>query len=394
MYNNRINISVRKILIIFLLLGNISVCGCSNDETKKFHTTNVVRADMHEHGNYVYCDHSSIYRINTNLNELSYACMDPECKMNCILDGPFAQTDHIENNRLYFHTIDLFNDKVYYAYQDLISGKITIFKILSTMELSSSDRIFISNGYVYYTYRILREGGDVNNEEDYYPYICCQSVDGGEERILVQDDGTLIMVADGKIFTHIDGIIWCYDINSMEKELFWSFKESGYINFATMPSYLNGKIYFLARCGTYEECKYTGKKFNHSKLICIDIYTGEYKQLLETSIITFTLTDNKIYYSPMVLRYMYISPEDSKINEMKVFLADATLYSCNIDGSDVQAIYTNDMVDYIESYTVVDNKLYGWFCNFDKTINNWGKEYFGMIDFATDSITYIGDYNK
>ena len=71
------------------------------------YTTDVVKADMQSYGNYVYTYFGSIYRCDRVTNEFLKACVDPECDGKCPIDGAIAETDHIENGKLFFHSFEV-----------------------------------------------------------------------------------------------------------------------------------------------------------------------------------------------------------------------------------------------------------------------------------------------
>ena len=68
-------------------------------------------------------------------------------------------------------------------------------------------------------------------------------------------------------------------------------------------------------------------------------------------------------------------------------MASATLHACDLDGGDPRAVYTNEKLDYIEGFTVIDGTLYGWLYDFDDVNHVFGESYFGSIDLASGEIT-------
>ena len=378
-----------------ILIICLSMISCSpHSSPSEVYTTNVVKADMQSYGNYVYTYFGSIYRCDRVTNEFLKACVDPECDGKCPIDGAIAETDHIENGKLFFHSFEAYTHKVHYGYQDIISGKVTILKTLSEMEALNYSRVFVCNGYIYYSYNILKDGGNAANEEDYKQHLCRMPIDGGKEEVLMQCDESLIAVIDNKIITVSVGTVFSYDIECREKKILWNYSDHGYTVVGAFSA-LNEKLYFLAGTSNYDQCKYTNMKLNHNYLISLNVNTGEASRVVECPIITYSLTDDRIYYSPMVIRYLYI-PEnyDNHLNEIVMFRGHETLYSCKLDGTEIREEYTNSTVDYIEDYTVIDGKLYGWIKNFNQDTNSWENEYFGTIDFETEIITYIGERER
>ena len=387
--------SYKYLSMLVTIIICLSMISCSSSPSSdEVYTTNVVRTDMQSYGNYIYTFFGAVYRCNRVTNEFLKACVDPECDGKCPLDGAIAETDHIEKGKLFFHSFEAYTHKVHYGYQDIVSGEVTILKTLSKMEALNYSRAFVYNDYIYYSYYILKAGGDAANAEDYIQHLCRMPIDGGKEEVLMSCDESLIAVIDNKIITGSIGTMFSYDIDCLEKKLLWKYSDHDYTVIGAFSA-INDKLYFLAGTSNYDQCKYTNMKLNHNYLISLNVNTGEASRVVECPVITYSLTDDRIYYSPMVIRYLYVPDNyENHLNEIVMFRGDETLYSCNLDGTEIRQEYSNSTVDYIEDYTVVDRKLYGWIKNFNQDTNTWENEYFGTIDFETGTLTYIGERER
>ena len=124
-----------------------------------------------------------------------------------------------------------------------------------------------------------------------------------------------------------------------------------------------------------------------SFLVWVDVNTGEAGRVLETPVTSFCLTDEAIYYSPFKIRNLYV-PDDYEEHpeNVKVCLMDETLYACNLDGSNVRKVYTNDTLDYAEDFTVIDEILYGWIYDYNEETRTFDKTFFGAINFESGEI--------
>ena len=392
----------KKIKLIFCFLSLLAIlgvlmssCDTRDDLPVDTHSTNVIKQGILENGPYVYCDGSKVMRYNKYSGLLSKACMDPECDGTCPLDEHILTICQIVDNKMYFCSFKGFEHRTRYASQDLITGEVKVYVDLSEIEAGGSMRCFVYNDWMYYERYVLNDGGNIENPEDYYKNIYRVSLTSGKEEPVVKtEDESIMMAADGYIITYADGNIYAYNIDSREKNNIFNLDEYEYSLLGSTLSYLDGKIYFLCKSYSSYTSEYNKSSYMLNYLVSVDVKTGEYKKLIEDPVITFCVTDDAIYYSPMVLRHMYI-PEDYENHPegVVVFLADATLYSCALDGSNAVEVYTNDKMDYVESYTVIDGVLYGWLFDFDENNHCFTNQYFGAIDLNSGEITRAHEEN-
>ena len=351
------------------------------------HSSNVIRTDLIEYGPYIFADGKYIRQYNLNTNLLSPSCVDPECQGTCLLEAAINKVTQAVDEKMFFSALDVKTLTVRYGYQDLVTRDIKVLVTLSQLEDNNSFNSFVWNGYMYYSCKLLREGGDSKKPDDYRPHICRISVNGGDEEVVFESNGRLEMVVADKILTTADGNLNSYDIETGEKRTLINLDEIGYKTFRGKNSYLDGKLYFLCGDGSYCVNQYNGKIYGYTYLLSVDIHTGEVKRVVEDPVISFALTNEAIYYAPFELRYMYV-PENYEENPkgVVIFLASPTLYACDLNGENTKAVYTNETMDYIEAFTVIDNKLYGWLYEFDDANHAFKDSYFGCIDLETKEI--------
>ena len=387
---NKMKIKIsRLILVLFAAILCFASVACSQEPpVPEIHNTSVIRPRIFEYGNFVYYGMQNIYRCNTVTCEIESACLDPECEGKCPLHGGMSTLGAIEDGKLFFYSYEAFTHNIHFAYQDLISGEVTILKTLSQNEFAG-DVNFVNNGYFYYYAGILREGGDEKNPDDYEARLCRIPTSGGDQEILDAPGGSAKMIVDEKLIIVNDGIT-VYDLESgLEKKL-WSCKGNGYY-YIDQLTYLGGKLYFLAYVTDTEaekmESEYKGSYPKNSFLVSVDINSGEWKKVIEEEVFAFTVTDDRIYYSPFKLRHLYV-PENyqNNANDVVVSMIDSTLYSCNHDGGDIKAVFNNEIISSYYDFTVIDGRLHGMMSLYDESKHDTTRLLFCSVDLATGEV--------
>jgi hypothetical protein len=255
---------------------------------------------------------------------------------------------------------------------------------LSEAEDTLRSSAFVWSEYLYYTRKILREGGDSENPNDYIHHVCRISVDGGEEEVVFAGNEALAMVAEDRIITTADGNMYSYDLTARTKQLLFNLEDIGYKNFGGVYNFLNGKLYFICVDDEYVTSEYTGLYYNYRFLLSVDIHTGEVKRVVEEPVICYALTDDTIYYFPFELRHLYI-PEDDPRGAV-VYLASPTLYACDISGENQGAVYTNETFCYADDFTVAGNRVFAYFNKFNPENGMYTDGYWGYFDLDTKEI--------
>ena len=377
--------------LIFLLVLTVllfSSCQTDHEAIGVIHSTAVIRPNIQEYGPYVYVDGRTISRYNRGTNLFSSACVDPECNGTCPIEAAISSVNQVVDGRMFFSSFEAYTHVVRYGYQDVVSGDIRILTTLSEAEDSMNARSYVWNGWMYYTKQILREGGDPDVLSDYIPHVCRVSVDNGDEETVMPASEPLMMVADGYIITHKEGVLYAYDIDTLKKKSLYSLEENGFSTLATGLSYAKGRIYFLCRSREVCTSEYSKQNFLYPYLVSVDLQTEEVSCVVEKPVTAFTVTDDAVYYAPFELRHLYIPENYADVpEEVVVFLADDTLYACDLDGCHHRTVYTNDQLDFVEGFTVIDGVLYGWLYDFDNENHKFSTGYFGSIDFQTGKVT-------
>ena len=142
--------------------------------------------------------------------------------------------------------------------------------------------------------------------------------------------------------------------------------------------------------------EYTGVTYaKNTFLISVDISTGEWMKVTNEAVETFTVANDRVYYYPTDLRYLYVPENYEKDPDgVKVSFFGATLYSRKHDGSDLRAEYTNEEIDSCYDYTVIDGKLYGSICVYDEALRGSSRAEFCAVDLATGSIVDRDGFKK
>ena len=352
-----------------------------NDTT---HSSNVIHTDLIEYSPYIFVDGKYIRQYNMNTNLLAPSCQDPECEGTCPLETVFNEVIRVVDNKMFFYSWQEYTHITRYGYQDLVSGDIRVLVTLSDLEETLFTTAGVWEDYMYYSRKHLREGGDSENPDDYISHVCRVSVDSGKEEILYAGHEKVIMVADDKVITTVNDNMYSYDLTTRTKQLLFNLEDIGYKYFGGVYNFLNGKLYFICTDEEYIISEYTERYFNYRFLLSVDIHTGEVERAVEEPVISYALTDNTIYYFPFELRHLYV-PEDDPRGAV-VYLASATLYACDISGENQRAVYTNEALDYADYYTVVRNKVFGYFREFDQEHHDYTEGCWGYLDLDTKEI--------
>lgn len=388
--------TINKILLIYIILAVLiisSLGSCATDLSEPaLHTSVVIRsgvASVYEFGDFLYFSKGPIFRYNTATAEMSSACLDPECGNKCPLHCGFTRIGALEDGKLYFFAFMGLSDNIYLAYQDLISGDVTVLDTLSENEFAR-EVTFINDGYFYYYAGVLKDGGNERNQEDYEIHLCRISTSGGERDVLETPSGIPQMIVNGKLVM-IGNNISIYDLETKLEKVVWNYTEYGFKKVSEL-SYVNGKIFALAETSS-KNCEmmvnqYTGVTYaNNTFLVSVDINTGEWMKVTEEAVESYAATDDRIYYYPTDLRYLYVPANYEKNPDgVKVSFFSATLYSRKHDGSDLKSEYTNESINTCYDYTVIGGKLYGNISLYDEAESNSARSKFCAIDLAMGEI--------
>ena len=310
--------------------------------------------------------------------EIRYGlCEDPECDGTCLLDQADVTYVAATQGRLYFTARG--KRETHYGYRTLLTGEVKVLLTVDAEQRTPNQPTFLEDGWLYYEIKLLRDGGDPDNADDYLAHLCRIPEDGGKQEILYemrQNAEILLLVADGSMYTYLNSIIWKFDLDTMERRELFTFEGTELGGIGEF-SYLDGKLYFNTVVG------------NDTYLCTMNPETGEWAYLLDVPVITYVITNDAIYFSPAETRQIndpvkYPTVEDGA----KMYLFSPTLFACDLDGKNVRDIWTDEsgLIDFCEQYIVVDDVFYGWLFEFDLEKNTTKERYFAEIHFDTGEI--------
>ena len=391
----------KGLVILLALVICLALPSCKKEPpAPEIHTSNVIRTGnscIFEYGSFLYFSYDGIYRYNTVTGELTNACIDPECEGECPLHGGMSRIGALEDGKLYFFAFRAFSHDIVLGYQDLGSGEVTVLETLSQNE-QSRDTTFVNGGYFYYYAGILKDGGDPKNPADYESHLCRIPTVGGEREVLESPAGIPQMIIDGKLLMFGSGLS-LYDLETGLEKVVWNYKEDGF-KLVRDFSYVDGKIYLIAERPASEAeemvSEYTGVVYTkHAFLISIDISTGEWMKVTDEAVESFTVTNDRVYYYPTALRYLYV-PDNYKTDPDGVYHSffGSTLYSRNLDGSDLRTEYSTEAINSCYDFTVIDGKLYGSISVFEESAKTAAKSEFCAVDLATGNIIDRESFKK
>ena len=391
----------KSFIILLAAVICFTLASCKKEPpAPEIHTSDVIRsgkACIFEYGSFLYFSYDGIYRYNTLTGELSSACIDPECDGKCPLHGGMSRIGALEDGKLYFFAFQAFSHDILLGYQDIVSGEVKVLDTLSDKELSK-DITFVNSGYFYYYAGILKEGGNAKDPADYESRLCRVPTSGGEREVLDSPIDTPQLVIDGKLLAY-GSELSLYELETGEKRVLWDFKKDGF-KLVRDFSYVDGRIYLIAEvpASDAEEMvsEYTGVVYTkHAFLISVDIATGEWKKLADEAVESFTVTNDRVYYYPTELRYLYV-PDNYEKNPDGVYHSffGSTLYSRKLDGSDLRAEYTNEAINTCYDYTVIDGRLYGSVSIFEESAKSAARAEFCALELASGSIIDREDFKK
>ena len=219
----------------------------------------------------------------------------------------------------------------------------------------------IGKGYVYgdyyYYYRSI-------NIVEPRGQLCRIPLLGGEEEVVKDFEGEeeLFMIADGEIITINTSsevsadtvteisVIKSYNIETGNERMLWNGEIAKYES-AINPSYLDGKLYFLA----------SGSQGND--LIAVDVKSGRSKILI-SGIASYWLMNNGIYYYPFELREVnYRSPFAAEPSNYETHESSILRY-CRLNGKNDREAYSNSDITafYPAEQIIACGKMIGDFC--------------------------------
>ena len=348
-----------------------------------------------EYGNYIYLSNFKMYKYDKRTGVVSRACQDPDCDGSpgsCPLDGLVTQLSGIVDNKLFFLSIvkDKSNGHVScYAYLDLVTNKVTIFREGTVYDIGDIEPL-LTDDYVYYLCHSLRPDGDRSNSEDYVRYACRQKISGGEEELICQlDKGTndrIIAATEQYMITYSRPNIYKYDLSTGESETLFDGKTNGYSGTRSFVK-VDNWLYFCGESTETMRSEYRKKSFSVHYLMRMNLENGAVERLNETPVYNYQIDGDKIYFIKEELQHLYI-PDDyeNHPDKVSVLLIGDTLFSCDLDGKNVQDVIQFPDANF-SNFTVVDGFYFGVEYKFDHDTHSWGDRHYVAGDLATGKIT-------
>ncbi len=348
-----------------------------------------------EYGDYIYFSNFKMYKYDKRTGVISRACQDPDCDGSpgsCILDGFITQLSGIVDGKLFFSSIVNGDPYMicYYACYDIIKNEVTILREGGAYDTGTEIEPLLTDEYVYYTYRTLRPGGDKEKSEDYIRHAYRQKISGGEEELVCQLTGgeneKIFAVTEQHMITYARPNIYKYDLSTGESEILFDGKANGYGGTRSFVK-VDNWLYFCGESTETMRSEYRKKSFSVHYLMRMNLENGSVERLNEAPVFIYQIDGDKIYFIKEELQHLYI-PDDYETNPggVPILLIGDTLYSCDLDGNNVQAVIQFPDTDF-SSFTVINGFYFGTQDKFNHDTHSWGKEHYVAGDLATGKIT-------
>ena len=390
---------MKRILILFLALTLLLLPACAEEpdlpvqQKAEFQRTDVINYKTTAWGDYLYFTRAGLTRCNWKTGEVSSCCTDPTCKKNCLLhDMLTVEMGPVVDNKLYFSGHALRTTKgIMYASLDLVTDEVKLLLSLPSVERYSLNPPVLEGEWLYYIARYLPDGADATDPDAYLPYVGRLPKDGGKTEfvcdIAPESGERLRAVVDGKVITELAGCLYITDPATKERKVFFDPEEHGLFRYITCMHLLNGSFYFL--CDTGEQMEYRYEEYSEKAAILhlfkMNVKTGKLEQISDVPMDSFNLTDDTIYYYEKEIRIFYM-PEDYKENpdDIRRTHTGATIYACDLDGSNVRAVFTDPYL-HLSLYpnTIVNGRRWGCGTLYDEETRDRSQTPWGIHDFNT-----------
>ncbi len=315
--------------------------------------------DLQKHGRYLYKAGGRLTRYDPATATRSPACLSPDCRGDCPLEGAITEPIALSDERLYFYSFTAFTHNILLGWQDFVTGEVKVLVTLSSAEegLSTAG---VHDGYLYYQCRTLREGGSAENPADYEPTVSRVPVDGGQPTVVLKKaaDEILWLVVDGKLILgrESESILYAYDLATGEKYPLYDLSADGFTRLKSKPLYTEGKLYFLA--GTNQQATAPAVDYTHqlSYLVAVDVREGGGRVVISTPVEAFDLFDGEIYYIPFQFRTFGLSAIEDE--GMMFTTCDDALWACDMDGRNARRVVSLGNTSF-STFAMVKGQIYG-----------------------------------
>ena len=389
------NIAIFMAILILLLSSCSDKPDIQVDIQNKQNLTAQRLAKKAEYGDYIYFSDFMMYKYDKRTGVISRVCQDSDCDGSpgsCPLDGLVTQLSGIVGSKLFFFSL-VKGDPYqicYYAYYDIINNEVTILREGGLYDIGGEIEPLLTDEYVYYTYSILRPDGDKQNNEDYIKYACRRKIAGGEEELICQLDkginDRIIAVTEQHMITYSRPNIYKYDLSTGESETLFDGKTNGYSGTRSFVK-VDNWLYFCGESTETMRSEYRKKSFSVHYLMRMNLENGAVERLNETPVYNYQIDGDKIYFIKEELQHLYI-PDDyeNHPDKVSVLLIGDTLFSCDLDGKNVQDVIQFPDANF-SNFTVVDGFYFGVEYKFDHDTHSWGDRHYVAGDLATGKIT-------
>jgi hypothetical protein len=304
-------------------------------------------------------------------------CEDVECDGDCIFEMNATNVAALYDGRAYFTLRD--HHDTYYGYHDILTGENVILLQIGREERLPTCPQFVDGERMYYSRKLLKDGGNPENADDYIAHVCSMPCDGGKEEVLYEMRGnseTLLLINEGIMYSYFESKIWRTDLTTWEQRPLHDLTQSEIDGIGVFCS-IGGYLYF----NTITD----GNKY----LVRMDPDTGEWIFVVDIPLTTYLIENDAIYFSPYVGRQINdpaLYPPDGEDADYVTY--DTTLYACDLEGSNVRAVWTDKSgkLCFVTNYTVVNGVWYGWMMEYNDTTLTWDDAYFAELHFETDEI--------
>ncbi|MBR6409886.1 MAG: hypothetical protein IKS35_00660 [Clostridia bacterium] len=367
-----------------LLLGILTGCGAEQPAGTKGESdmTNGVIQDSRigAAGPFFYVpgdgSDTSVRKYNTVTHRVSRACPDADCDGKGLLDKfNIIVTYMSADDMQYYGVIPLLQgdgDTIHLIAQDIRTGELTEITTLSSAEQLPRSDVQVYDGTLYYMRKLLKEGGDRTNPEDYEPVIVSRPVREGRETVVYRlgaDEGLRYVVKEGMILLTSQGVSLVDPATGARKDYAITEAQRTEWDITGMSgvhscAYRDGMFLFRVSAGTpaaTSELK-PGYSVTGDYMMSLDLQTGKYSKLSNTQVYSMYLAADGLYYVPVEIRYLYV-PEvvNDPDKDIVTTSFSGKLYHCDTDGKNASEVYSNDTIRFADPYcfAVVDGQMYG-----------------------------------
>lgn len=322
-----------------------------------------------------FTEHKTLMEYNALTESVRKVCGHSTPNDECPLENVISKVQVYEN-KVYFHRM-IGYVRAISCCDPKTSEVFDITDVKNEVFYDLGDNFAVGDGYVFYN-----EDGNIFRVP----------VSGGESRLVhkLQDDlEQVIAVADGKLFTatyanpfsstiSFTEQIFAYDLKSFKKREIYSFVSPIMSSSNSNYQYYNGHLYMMLT----PEIRDGNQIYGKTNLYRINTKTERVERIIDTEIVNFVVSNNKIYYFPYEERTV-ITPSVT----YEVYIGDS-IWTCSTDGKNSRVVYTNPDIIF-EDCRIVGGKFFGFCSGSCPEIGINGGQFYCTIDFNTQKVKKI-----